>query len=304
MKSKFEGMDRRNILKGLGVAGLSAATAGVASTTASMAQDRSPMEGESIFSTERPLEGKVAIVTGARANIGRGIAIGLAEMGANILVHYHRPETEDQARETARLAREAGANRTAFAVGDLGKRTNVTQMFDIAEQELGGADILVNNAGQIVKKPIAELTDEEYLQVWNINEWGTFLCMREAANRLSDRGRIINIVTALVPSITANYGGYAGSKAANAQLVRTLSAEIGSSDRAITVNSVHPGPVDTPFFRAPESDGAIEYAQTLANLQRLGRVSDVVPVVQFLASPAAQWMTGESIFVTGGYTES
>ena len=294
-------MDRRNILKGLGVAGIAAT--GIASTRSSIAQETSPTEGASIFSGERPLEGKVAIVTGARANIGRGIAIGLAEMGADILVHYHRPETVSQAEETARLAREAGA-KTALAVGDLGKRTNVTQMFDTAERELGGVDILVNNAGKIVKKPIAELTDEEYLEVWNINEWGTFLCMREAANRLRNQGRIINIVTAIVPSLTANYGGYAAPKAANAQLVRTLSAEIGGSDRAITVNSVHPGPVDTPFFRDPESDEAIEYATGLANLKRLGRVSDVVPVVQFLASPAAQWMTGESIFVAGGYTES
>ena len=305
MNSKFQmNLDRRNILKGLGVAGLSAATAGI--TGAKTIAQNTPTEEDvpSYVTGDRPLEGKVAIVTGARANIGRGIAIGLAEMGADILVHYHRPETEDQAEETARLAREAGANRTVFAVGDLGKRTNVTQMFDVAERELGGVDILVNNAGKIIKKPIAELTDEEYLEVWNINEWGTFLCMREAANRLRNRGRIINIVTAIVPSITANYGGYAGPKAANAQLVRTLSAEIGGSDRAITVNSVHPGPVDTPFFRDPESDEAIEYSQTLANLQRLGRVSDIVPAVQFLASPAAQWMTGESIFVTGGYTES
>ena len=305
MNLKFQGnIDRRNILKGLGIAGVSAATVGVANSKVIAQENTSPTEGESIFSTKRPLKGKVAIVTGARANIGRGIAIGLAEMGADILVHYHLPETEDQAEETARLAREAGAERTVLAVGDLGKRSNVTQMFDLAEQELGGADILINNAGKIVKKPIAELTDEEYLEVWNINEWGTFLCMREAANRLRNQGRIINIVTALVPSITANYGGYAAPKAANAQLVRTLSAEIGVSDRAITVNSVHPGPVDTPFFREPESDEAIEYATTLANLQRLGRVSDVVPVVQFLASPAAQWMTGESIFVTGGYTQA
>ena len=303
MNSKFKGnIARRNILKGLGVASISAASAGIAPTN-SIAQDTSPTEGASIVSTERPLEGKVAIVTGARANIGRGIAIGLAEMGADILVHYHRPETVSQAEETARLAREVGA-KTALAVGNLGKRTNVTQMFDIAEEEFGGADILINNAGKIVKKPIAELTDEDYLEVWNINEWGTFLCMREAANRLNNRGRIINVVTALVPSLTANYGGYAAPKAANAQLVRTLSAEIGGSDRAITVNSVHPGPVDTPFFRDPESDEAIEYATTLANLQRLGKVSDIVPAVQFIASPAAQWMTGESIFVTGGYTES
>ena len=301
-------INRRKVLRNLSLAGLATTISAATVSAQSNEPDTDPVnidtEPNSLSSDGQPLKGKVAIVTGARDNIGRGIAVGLAQLGANILVHYHRPETEDQAQETARLAREAGAEQIAFAVGDLGKRTNVTQMFDIAENELGGADILVNNAGQIVKKPIAELTDEEYLEVWNINEWGTFLCMREGANRLNNRGRIINIVTAIVPSLTANYGGYAGPKAANAQLVRTLSAEIGGDDRAITVNSVHPGPVDTPFFRQPESDNAIEYAKGLANLKRLGRVSDVVPAVQFLASPAAQWVTGESLFVAGGYTES
>ena len=250
------------------------------------------------------LQGKVAIVTGARANIGRGIAIGLAQMGADVLVHFHRPESEDQARETARLCREAGAENVALAVGDLGRQAVVTQMFDTAEERLGGADILVNNAGAMVKKPLVEVTNEEYLRTWNINEWGTFLCMREAARRLRNEGRIINIVTALVPALTPNYGAYGATKAANAQLVRTLSAEVGGEDRRITVNSVHPGPVDTPFYREPESDGAIAYAVELANMNRLGRVSDVVPLVQFLASPAAQWVTGESLYVTGGYTQA
>ena len=256
------------------------------------------------LAADRPLAGKVAIVTGARANIGRGIAIGLAQMGADVLVHYHRPETQDQAEETARLAREAGAERTALTVGDLGQPINVTEMFDVAERELGGADILVNVAGAMVKKPIVDITDEDYQRCYNINEWGTFLCMREAARRLRNEGRIINIVTALVPALTPNYGAYGATKAANAQLVRTLSAEVGGEDRRITVNSVHPGPVDTPFYREPESDGAIAYAVELANMNRLGRVSDVVPLVQFLASPAAQWVTGESLYVTGGYTQA
>ena len=161
----------------------------------------------------------------------------------------------------------------------------------------------MNNAGAMVKKPLVEVTNEEYLRTWNINEWGTFLCMREGAQRLRRDGRIINIVTAMVPSITANYAAYAGPKAANAHLVKTLSAEIGGDERRITVNSVHPGPIDTPFYRAPESDEAIEYATNLANLNRLGRVDDVVPLVQFLASPASAWVSGESLFVTGGYTQ-
>ena len=254
--------------------------------------------------TDRSLDGKVAIVTGARNNIGRGIAEGLAALGANVLVHYHQDDDRSEAEVTGAQCREAGAEKVAYAVGDLGKGENVRRMFDTAEAELGGADILVNNAGAIVKKPIAELTDEEYLRCWNINEWGTFLCMREAANRLRKEGRIINIVTSIVPGITGNYGAYAASKAGNAQLARVLSAEIGGPDRMITVNTVHPGPIDTPFFREPESEQAIEYATGMANLNRLGRVSDVVPVVQFLATPAAQWMTGESLYVNGGYMES
>lgn len=291
--------NRREALKGmaLGSVGLVAGcqTAGVGAIAGTAA---------ATAFTSDTLNGKVVIVTGARNNIGRGIAVGLAEMGASVLVHYHRAETQDQAEETARMAREAGAPKTALSVGDLGNPTNVTQMFDVAENELGGVDILVNNAGQIVKKPVAEITNEEYRQVWNINEWGTFLCMREAANRLRERGRIINIVTSLVPSLTPNYGAYAASKSGNAQLVRTLSAEIGGPGRAITVNSVHPGSIDTPFFRGPESEEAIAYASEMANLNRLGKVSDIVPMVQFLASPDSQWMTGESLFVNGGYAES
>ena len=304
---------RRQAVAGLGLgAGAAAFMAGSASAQDDVdaiqrgARGQMNPEGSadtSLADQRTALSGKVAIVTGARANIGRGIAIGLAQMGADVLVHYHREETADQARETARLCREAGAENVALAVGDLGQQANVTQMFDVAEERLGGADILVNNAGAMVKKPLMEVTNEEYLRTWNINEWGTFLCMREGAQRLRRDGRIINIVTAMVPSITANYAAYAGPKAANAHLVKTLSAEIGGDERRITVNSVHPGPIDTPFYRAPESDEAIEYATNLANLNRLGRVDDVVPLVQFLASPASAWVSGESLFVSGGYTQ-
>ena len=291
---------RRTALRHLGTA--SAALA--AAPAAALAGNSRSLAPDPGLAAQQPLAGKVAIVTGARANIGRGIAEGLAALGADVLVHYHRAETKAQAEETAAMARAAGAKKTALSVGDLGDVANVRRMFDTAEAELGGADILVNNAGAIVKKPIAELTDEDYRRCYNINEWGTFLCMREGARRLRNEGRIINIVTSIVPNITPNYGAYAATKAGNSQLVRTLSAEIGGPDRLVTVNSVHPGPIDTPFFRGPESEGAIAYATEMANANRLGRVSDVVPVVQFLATPAAQWVTGESFFVNGGYTES
>lgn len=288
---------RRNALRTLGTAGLALGALGALPAQSATSSERG-------LAANQPLAQKNAIITGARNNIGRGIAEGLAALGANVLVHYHKPDDRSQAEETGRLAREAGAGKVAYAMGDLGKPENVRQMFDVAERELGGVDILINNAGAIVKKPIAELTDEEYMRCWNINEWGTFLCMREAANRMNKEGRIINIVTSIVPALTPNYGAYAASKAANAQLVRVLSKEIGGPDRMITVNSVHPGPIDTPFFRGPESEDAIAYATQMANMNRLGQISDVVPLVQFLATPAAQWITGESLFVNGGYLES
>lgn len=293
------GVSRRNLIAGaMGTAGV-----GVAMMTSQGKAIAQEAQTQAVGSP-RVLSDKVAIITGARANLGRGYAVGLAEMGASILVHYHRESTRAQAEETGNLCLEAGAPDVAYAVGDLGKVENVRTMFDIAQSELGGADILVNNAGEIVKKPIAETTDEEYELCYNINSKGTFYCMREAANRLRNNGRIINMVTALVPSLTANYGVYAASKAANAQLVRTLANEIGGPDRGITVNSIHPGPVDTDFYREPESDGAIEYATQLAVANRLGCISDVVPLVQFVASPQSQWITGESLFVTGGYTQA
>ena len=277
---------------GLGVAG----SVLVGSSIAAQAQDNS-------FNRQE-LAGKTVIVTGARANIGRGIAVGLAAMGANILVHYHRAETIDQAQETARLAVEAGAPKTALSVGDLGDPNNAKAMFTIAERDLGAVDILVNNAGFLVKKPISKVTDADFDRCHNTNAKGTFYCMREAASRLRNRGRIINIVTSLAPSLTPNYGAYASSKSANEQLVRTLSKEIGGPDRLITVNSVHPGPVDTPFFRKPETDRSIAYISKLSNEKRLGAISDIVPLVQFLASSGSQWISGESLYVNGGYAQA
>lgn len=185
--------NRRNFLGALGAAG--AVSAMAASKT--MAQT-SPTPAEPISATpsadSRALTGKVAIVTGARANFGRAFAEAFAHQGADVVVHYHRAETIDQAEETARLVREQGT-RAVLTQGDLGQPENVKQMFDVALNEFGRADILVNNAGAIIKKSIADFTDEDFERMININTRGNFLCTREAARRLSDDGRIINIAT-------------------------------------------------------------------------------------------------------------
>ena len=286
-------VERRKFLKNAGLAGLAATGSGLMG--AALAQETGGA------AEAQDLSGKVAIVTGARNNLGRAYAVGLAERGANVLVHYHREETRDQAEETARLVQEAGGQ-TAFAIGDLGQTANVVAMFDAAESAFGGVDILINNAGAIEKDFVVNLSDEEIDRVMNINLRGTFLCCREAARRLRGEGRIINIASSLVDSMTPGYAIYAGTKAAISQFTKTMAGEV--SERRITVNAVAPGSVDNPFFYGEESPGAARYATTLASANRFARNDDIAPTVMFLASPASQWVSGQTLYVNGGYFAS
>jgi NAD(P)-dependent dehydrogenase (short-subunit alcohol dehydrogenase family) len=291
--------NRRNFLGTLGAAG--AVTALAANKAVAQNSPAAPV-AEPVFATpsadSRALTGKVAIVTGARANLGRGFAEALARQGANVVVHYHRAETVGEAEETARLVREQGT-RAVLVQGNLGQAANVKRMFDTAFNEFGRADILINNAGAIVKKAIADVTDEDLEEMININTRGNFLCTREAARRLADNGRIINIATSLLAGAAPNYAAYAGSKAIVEELTRMGARELGG--RGITINSVAPGPVDTPFFHSMETPQTTEFAAGLSVAGRLAMVSDIVPIVEFLAIPSSQWITGQTIWINGGY---
>lgn len=182
--------NRRNFIGALGASGL----AGAFAVQQAMAQDSAESDTTPVLNSQKELEGKVAIVTGARANLGRGFAEALARHGANVVVHYHRESTRNEAEETAGLV-EALGTKAALVSGDLGQAEVVKQTFDTAFENFGRLDIVVNNAGAIIKKPIAEVTDEDLERMININTRGTFYCTREAAKRISDNGRIINIGT-------------------------------------------------------------------------------------------------------------
>lgn len=279
---------RRAALRGLGLSGLGLAA--MAGAGAAAAQEAT--------ASSRPLAGKAAIVTGARANMGRAFSVALAEMGANVVVHYHRAETVSEAEETARLVRAAGS-RAVLSVGDLGQPETARAMFDAAEREFGGADILVNNAGAIIKKPVAEFTDEEFDRLDSANGRGLFFALREGARRLRDGGRIINNGTSLLAGAAPGYAIYAGTKAPVEEYTRMMAKELG--DRMITVNAIAPGPVDTPFFHGAETPQSVAYAAGLSVEGRLGKVEDIVPLVRFLASPDSQWVNGQTMWVNGGY---
>ncbi|HEY0945787.1 MAG TPA: SDR family oxidoreductase [Opitutaceae bacterium] len=258
-----------------------------------------PMPSMPNAAAARELTGKVALVTGGTRNLGRGYAVGLARMGADVVVHHHLPADRSDAEVTARIVREHGV-RAHLVAGDLSRTETIQRIFNETIDAFGRVDIVINNAGIIVKKPIAEITEEEFDRVFAMNARGTFFMMQHAARRVSDDGRIINIGTSLTASFSPNYGLYAGSKASIEQFTRALAREIGH--RGITVNCVSPGPVDTPFFRGPEAPEAVARAATLAVAGRLGRPDDITPLVEFLASPRSQWLTGQTIFINGGYT--
>lgn len=276
-------MSRRSALTGIGIAALAGASA-----TNAQAQS----------AASKPLQGKVAIVSGARNNMGRAFAVKLGEMGANVVVHYHREETRDQAEETARLVEMHGVS-TALTVGDLGQVANVRRMYDTAESNFGGVDIVLNHAGAIIKKPLADFTDEEFERLNAINNRGLFYSLREASTRIRDGGRIINTGTSLLAGAAPGYTIYSGTKAPVEEYTRMLAKELGS--KRITVNSIAPGPVDTPFFHGQETEQSAAYAARLSTEQRLGVVDDIVPLVAFLADPASQWINGQTVWINGGY---
>ena len=249
------------------------------------------MTGES----HRELTGKVALVVGGTRNIGAALAGALAAQGADVAVSF--AHHKDAAELTVERLRDLGVAAEAFRA-DATKAADTTRLFDQAVDRFGGLDIVVHVPGAVLKRPLVEVTDEEYDTGMGYNSRSAFLTLREAGRRIADHGRIILVSTSLTVISTGLYGAYASGKAAAEQMVRSLSHEVGG--RHVTVNAVAPGPVDTPFFHAQETPESVEYVRNAVPARRLGRPEDIAPVVAFLASEGARWVTGQTIFVNGG----
>ncbi|MEO0842668.1 MAG: SDR family oxidoreductase [Cyanobacteria bacterium J06643_5] len=239
------------------------------------------------------LAGKVAIVTGASKGIGRAIAERLARDGAAVAVNY--AHSKEKA-ETVVKAIESNGGKAVAIQADISQPDEVKHLFDDAENKLGFGmlSILVNNAGAMVKKPIVDITLEDFDKVISTNVRGTLLVLQEGARRIQNEGRIINIASISTLLSSPGNSVYAASKAAVEQFSRVAAKELG--ERKITVNSVSPGATDTDMM----VDGIREMVVQQTPLNRVGQPEDIADVVAFLASNDARWITGQTIYTNGG----
>jgi 3-oxoacyl-[acyl-carrier protein] reductase len=244
----------------------------------------------------KELEGKVAIITGAATGIGKAIAKVFALNGASVVIN-HLDNNLESAKELQSLVEKEGGKAVLFKA-DVSKIVEIEAMFKYTIQTFKKIDILVNNAAVSVIKPITEISEEEYDFVMNVNTKAVFFACQYAAKYMSDYGRIINISSATTGLFLKKYSVYDASKGALEQISRILAAELG--DKNITVNTVSPGATDTELFRKGKSQAFIEELEAMSVFKRLGATGEIAEVVGFLASPKAQWITGQNIRVNGG----
>lgn len=241
------------------------------------------------------LNGRTALVTGGSRGIGAAIALRLAQEGADVALTYVRDE--QGAREVVQKIESAGRRGIALRA-DAADPAAVTAVVGRAADELGRLDILVNNAGIGVLGPVETLTLADIDQVLAVNVRAVFLASQAAAGRMERGGRIIPIGSCMAQRVPGPGGTlYTTSKAALTGLTKALARELG--DRGITVNLVHPGPIDTGMNPA---DGPYAASQSeLTALGRFGTADEVASVVAFLASDEAAYMTGSEVVVDGGH---
>lgn len=242
------------------------------------------------------LRGKIAVVTGAGRGIGRAIALQFAEYGAKVVINYRK--SLSQVEELLQTIRELGGEAIAVKA-DISKEEEAKFLIDEAVKKYQRLDILVNNAGINKDNLLIKMTEEEFDAVMDINLKGTFFCMKHAAKvMLKQRsGKIINISS--VAGVTGNIGqaNYAASKAGVIGITKSAARELAR--KGITVNAVAPGFIKTDMTDAlPER---IKEASIAAiPLGRFGDVNEVAGAVCFLASEAANYITGQVLCVDGG----
>jgi 2-deoxy-D-gluconate 3-dehydrogenase len=245
------------------------------------------------------LTDQVALVTGAGNGIGRAIAVAFARAGAAVAVAGRNPQT--LAEVAGRI--EAAGRRSLTCVVDMRDIPQVRGMVRRVVETFGHLDVLVNNAGLTNRAPSLEVTEEAWDAVMGTNLRGLFFCCQEAARHMIPRrrGKIINVASIFGLKGRPERAPYSASKAAAMQLTRTLAVEWAPHN--VHVNAIAPGATRTPTREELFGDPA--YLQRLVAQYPLGRIADpedMVGTALFLASPASDFLTGQTIVVDGGHT--
>ena len=254
------------------------------------------------------LKGQTAIVTGASSGIGKATVTALARAGAAVAVNYLG--NEDAAREIVQRIESAGG--TAMTVqADVSKEDDVERMFRQVIQRFGTIDILIANAGLQRDAALEEMTLEQWRTVLDVNLTGQFLCARAAVREFRRRGVVENVSCAAGKIICmssvhdvipwAGHVNYSASKGGVMLMMKSIAQEV--APYRIRVNSISPGAIRTPINRpAWETEEAYRDLMTLIPYNRIGEPEDVAQVAVWLASDAADYVTGTTIYVDGGMT--
>ncbi|MBI4550878.1 MAG: glucose 1-dehydrogenase [Candidatus Latescibacteria bacterium] len=246
------------------------------------------------------LDGRVALVTGGSKGLGKAMALALAGAGADVVITSRHLDESEAAAESIRSV----TGRRALAVqADVADRPQVDDMVARALAEFGKIDILVNNAGINIRRPVVELSDDDWHAVIDTNLHGTLYCTRAVGKGMvaQQYGRVINIASTLGSVAIAHRAAYASSKGAVIQLTKVLALEWAPSN--ITVNALCPGPflteINQPILSNPE---AYQFFISKVPLGRFADPDELGGAAIFLASDASSFVTGTTLYVDGGWT--
>lgn len=246
------------------------------------------------------LENKNVLVTGARQGIGRGIALEMAREGANVAVN---DVVADGKLEAVVGEIRAMGRRAIAVVADVSKSADVTRMVETVERDLGPIDVLVNNAGVESIIPLLEIGEEEWERVTHINLKGEWLCAQAVARKMVAAGRsgaIVNLGSVQAGVVLPGRTHYAPSKRAIEALTANLAAELAPNN--IRVNCIHPGLIDTDMTAWVMKDPQVlPIVLDKIAMHRPGQPSEIGRAAVFFASDDASYVTGQSLYVDGGF---
>jgi 3-oxoacyl-[acyl-carrier protein] reductase len=244
------------------------------------------------------LKGKVAVVTGASKGIGAAIAKQLAADGARVVVNY--ATSREGAEKVVAEIKQTGGEAIAVK-GSVANETEVNQLFAETKKAFGKVDILVNNAGVYKFAPLEQVTTDVYKQQYDTNVLGLLLTTKAALPHFpAEGGSVVNISSVVSTLAPAGASVYSSTKGAVDTITKSWAKELGP--RKIRVNAINPGLVITEGTHSAGFANGDFAEQAIAGtpLGRAGQPEDIAPPVSFLASDDARWITGETIFVSGG----